>query len=469
MSAPEIDPTFYRSAAEAAAAPAEELAYVAALARDGTAGDAMSVVDVNPASGDNGRVVGWTDMPGRGHEVHHFGWNACSSALKHEGHDMRGLARRYLLVPGIRSSAINVLDTWPDPRKPGLVKTLAAEELSAKAGYSRPHTLHCGPDGIFLTCLGGAAGDDDGPAGIAPLDHRTFEVLPAWETDRGPQRLAYDAWWHLNSNVLISSEWGSPSMIEDGVVPELLLGQKYGHAIHFWDLAEGRHLQRVDLGPQHQMALELRPSHDPDADYGFLGVVACTEDLSGSVWRWFREGDTWRAEKVITIPAEPADPGLLPPLLKPFGAVPPIVTDIDLSVDDRFLYVSCWATGELKQFDVTDPAHPRETGSARIGGIVNQAPHPAQPGVPLLGGPQMVEVSRDGRRVYFTNSLYRAWDDQFYPDGVGAWIVKLDTGHAGGLHFDERFFPHGEDFRGRRVHQVRLQGGDASSDSYCYR
>ena len=31
----------------------------------------------------------------------------------------------------------------------------------------------------------------------------------------------------------------------------------------------------------------------------------------------------------------------------------------------------------------------------------------------------MVEVSRDGKRVYFTNSLYGAWDDQFYPDGVG--------------------------------------------------
>jgi hypothetical protein len=32
----------------------------------------------------------------------------------------------------------------------------------------------------------------------------------------------------------------------------------------------------------------------------------------------------------------------------------------------------------------------------------------------------------------------------------------------------ERFFPEGEAFRGRRVHQVRLQGGDASSDSYCF-
>ena len=34
------------------------------------------------------------------------------------------------------------------------------------------------------------------------------------------------------------------------------------------------------------------------------------------------------------------------------------------------------------------------------------------------GGPQMVEISRDGKRVYWTNSLYSTWDNQFYPDGV---------------------------------------------------
>ncbi|MFD0479531.1 selenium-binding protein SBP56-related protein [Nonomuraea thailandensis] len=83
----------------------------------------------------------------------------------------------------------------------------------------------------------------------------------------------------------------------------------------------------------------------------------------------------------------------------------------------------------------------------------------------MRGGPQMVEVSRDGRRVYLTNSLYGAWDDQFYPEGVGAWMAKIDTD---AFTFDPRFFPHGDDFRGLRPHQVRLQGGDASSDSYCY-
>ena len=462
------DPTFYRSAAEAAAAPREKLAYVVAFDRAGERPDALTVVDVDEESATYGDVIGWTDLPTRGDELHHFGWNACSSALKHEGHDMDGLERRYLLLPGLRSSNIHVYDTRPDPRAPRLVKTIDAKELAAGAGYSRPHTLHCGPDGIFLSCLGGADGNE-GPGGIALLDHATFEVLRAWETDRGPQYLAYDAWWHLNQNVAVTSEWGTPSMIEDGVVPELLLGQKYGHALHFWDLAEGRHLQTVDLGADQQMVLELRPSHDPDATWGFVGVVVSTEDLSASVWRWRRDGDRWTADKVITIPAEPAPEDLLPPALKPFGAVPPLVTDINLSVDDRMLYVSCYGTGELKQYDVTDPAAPRQVGSVRLGGIALREPHPASPPERLAGGPQMVEVSRDGRRVYVTNSLYGAWDDQFYPHGVGAWMAKIDADPDGGMEVDPRFFPRDSAFRGLRVHQVRLQGGDASSDSYCYR
>jgi selenium-binding protein 1 len=465
------DPTFYRSPAEAIAAPTEQLAYVVAFDRAGVLPDALAVIDVDEDSDTYGTVVGWADLPTTGDELHHFGWNACSSALMHQGHDMGedGLQRRFLLLPGLRSSRIHVYDTQPDPRSPRLHKTVEATELAERAGYSRPHTLHCGPDGVLLTCLGGANGND-GPGGIALLDHTTFDVLRRWETDRGAQYLAYDAWWHLNQNVLVSSEWGTPSMIEDGLVPELLLGQKYGHSVHFWDLAEGRNLQTVDLGAEQQMVLELRPSHDPEATWGFAGVVVSTADLSASVWRWHREGSEWQVDKVVTIPAEPADPADLPPALRPFGAVPPLVSDIDLSVDDRMLYVSCWGTGELKQFDVSDPAAPREVGSVHLGGITRRTPHPAEPSERLAGGPQMVEVSRDGRRVYATNSLYGAWDDQFFPDGVGAWMAKIDTTPSvGGLSIDERFFPHGEDFRGRRPHQVRLQGGDASSDSYCYR
>jgi len=295
------------------------------------------------------------------------------------------------------------------------------------------------------------------------LDCETFDVRGRWEVDRGPQELAYDFWWHLGYDVLLSSEWGTPNMVEGGVVPELLLGKKYGHRMHVWDLRRRRHLQALDLGDEHQMALELRPAHDPTKAHGFLGVVVSVADLSASVWTWYRDGDRWAIKKTITIPAQPADPARLPPLLKGFGAVPPLVTDINLSLDDRFLYVSCWGTGELKQYDVSQPLAPREVGSVKLGGIVERAAHPKSG--PLTGGPQMVEVSRDGRRVYLTSSLYAAWDEQFYPDGVTGWLAKIDAKPDGGISVDPDFLV---DFGARRPHQVRLEGGDASSDSYCY-
>jgi selenium-binding protein 1 len=464
------DPTFYRSPAEAIAGPPERLAYVAAYDPAGQAKDAIAVLDVDPSSSTYGQVIGWSELPTGGNELHHFGWNACSSALCHPGHGDHGqpLERRYLIVPGIRSSRIYVLDTRPDPRNPTVVREISADELAAKAGYSRPHTVHCGPGGIYLFNLGGANGND-GPGGVALLDHDSFDLIGAWELDRGDQYFAYDGWWHLDHDTMITSEWATPSMFEHGLNPDDLLGRRFGHHLNFWSMSQRKLVQRVDLGDAHQLVFEVRPAHDPAKPWGVVGVVISVEDLSGSVFLWYRDGDRWAATKVITVPAEPADPELLPPALKPFGAVPPLISDIDLSVDDRWLYVSCWGTGELKQYDVADIFHPRETGSVHLGGIIRRRPHPAAPDQPLAGGPQMVEVSRDGRRVYVTNSLYGTWDPIFYPDGVGAWAAKLDTNlDGGGITPDVRFFPNGDAFRGLRLHQTRLQAGDASSDSYCH-
>lgn len=458
------DPSFYPSPRLAMQAPPERLAYVAAVNPNPADGrpDAIAVVDVDPRSSTYGQVVGRTELPYTGDELHHFGWNACSSALcPYAPHPH--IERRYLIVPGLRSSRIYILDTRPDPARPRVVKVIEPEEVAARAGYSRPHTVHCGPDGIYLSALGNP--DGDGPGGIFVLDHYTFEVLGRWEVDRGPQFLAYDFWWHLGYDVLITSEWGTPRMVERGVDVEALLNGRYGHRLHIWDLRRRRHIQALDLGAEHQMVLELRPAHDPTKAYGFAGVVLSRKDLSGSVWLWYRENGAWAVRKVIEIPAEPADPDQLPPLLKDFKAVPPLVTDINLSLDDRFLYVSCWGTGELRQYDVSDPFHPRLTGSVRLGGIVARAPHPRDPAQPLNGGPQMVEISRDGRRIYVTNSLYLPWDPLFYPDGIRGWLVKLEADPTGGMAIDPAFFVA---FDGYRPHQVRLEGGDASSDSFCY-
>ena len=43
--------------------------------------------------------------------------------------------------------------------------------------------------------------------------------------------------------------------------------------------------------------------------------------------------------------------------------------------------------------------------------------------------------------------------------------LRLGVNPRGGIALDERFLV---ETNGLRPHQVRLEGGDASSDSYCY-
>src|SRR5216683_4663346 len=340
------DQTFYPSARMAMQAPREKLGYVVTFNPTPANGrhDALCALDLDAESRTYGQVVGRVEVPGVGDELHHFGWNACSAALcPYAPHPH--MERRYLIVPGLRSSRIYIFDTKLDARNPKIVKIIEPEEIAARTGYSRPHTIHCGPDAIYVSALG--APDGGGPGGIFLLDHESFDVLGRFEVDRGPQYLAYDFWWHLGYDVAVTSEWGTPNMVENGLNLERLNAGKYGHAIHIWDLRRRRAIQSLDLGAEHQMALELRPAHDPTKAYGFLGVVVSTKDLSASIWTWRRDNGKWSVSKVVEIPAEPADPARLPPALKPFKAVPPLITDINLSLDDRFLYVACWGTGEL--------------------------------------------------------------------------------------------------------------------------
>ncbi len=458
------DPTFYPTARQAMEAPPEQLAYVVTLNTGGNGTskpDALCVLDVESSSPSYGQVVGRVDMPNVGDELHHFGWNACSSALCPTAPHPH-VERRYLLVPGLRSSRLHIVDTKPDPRQPKIVKVIEPSELTSNAGYSRPHTIHCGPDGIYVSALGGKEGDG-GPGGIFVLDHDNFSVKGPWEADRGPQHLAYDFWWHLGHDTVITSEWGTPEMVENGVNPELLLAGKYGHQLHVWDLRTRRHLQALDLGPEQQMVLELRPSHDPNKTYGFVNAVVSLKDLSSSIWLWHRDNGTWKIQKVAEIPAEPAEADQLPPALQPFGAVPPLVSDINLSLDDRFLYVSCWGTGEFRQYDVSDPFNPKETGSIRLGGIVPRGGNGN--GRSLNGGPQMVEVSRDGRRVYVTQLAVRLLGRAVLPGRdprLGGQDRREPRGRAAGRPGLLRRV------RGERPHQIRLEGGDSSSDSFCF-
>jgi selenium-binding protein 1 len=132
------DPTFYPSARSAAAAPPEELAYVVTLnvgANRSQRPDALNVVDLEPGSSSYATRVGRLEMPNVGDELHHFGWNACSSALCPWAPHPH-VERRYLLVPGLRSSRIHVIDVKDDPVNPKLTKVIEADTLAARTRFT---------------------------------------------------------------------------------------------------------------------------------------------------------------------------------------------------------------------------------------------------------------------------------------------------------------------------------------------
>ena len=432
--------SLHSSPQEAMQAPPEEFLYVACL-HEGTGVDAPDFIAVVDA--EDGRIIHETPMPNVGDELHHYGWNRCSSAC-------HGPDRSHLIVPGFRSSRIHIVNVSDDPRKPTIEKVIEPEEIIGETGLSRPHTVHCMPgDNVVLSMLGDA--DGNATCGFAVLDAKTFEIKGRWENGGERPPMNYDFWYQPRKNVLVSSEFGAPNAYEKGFDLEDVGAGHYGQRMHFWNLAERTLEQSIDLGEQGLVPLEIRWLHDPDAEEGFIGAA-----LSSAMWRFHRSNGSWSAEPVITTEGVELEGWPFP--------VPPLITDLVLSMDDKALYFSNWLHGDLRRYDVSDPANPKLTGQLWLGGVLG---NPNDAGRELNGGPQMLQLSLDGKRLYVTNSLYSTWDNQFYPE-LRSWLLKVDIGEDGSMEVDRDFFVDFHDRPGgpARAHEVRLQGGDCTTEIF---
>lgn len=234
-------------------------------------------------------------------------------------------------------------------------------------------------------------------------------------------------------------------------------------------------IQRVDLGPDGYLPLEIRFLHEPDATEGYVGCA-----LSSTVFHFYRNNiGTWCAEKVIDVPSKKVKNWMMPEM-------PGLITDILLSMDDKYLYFSNWVHGDIRQYDITDRRNPRLTGQVWLGGslckgegvvvtedkeLKEQPSRPMMNGKPIIGSPQMIQLSLDGQRLYVTTSLQSAWDKQFYPDMCtkGSVLMQIDVDTVnGGLKLNEKFFVNFGDEPGGPVlaHEIRYPEGDCSSDIY---
>jgi selenium-binding protein 1 len=439
----------YASPQEAMRAEPEKVVYTIAL-YGGTGvqePDYLATVDVDPGSPTYSQVIHRTPMPGLDDELHHFGWNACSSC-----HEDESKSRRFLVVPGFRSSRIHILDT-ADQRAPRLHKVIEPEEIKSKTNLSAPHTVHCLADGhVMISMLGDAEGN--GPGGFLLLEGDDFNVAGHWENKADGMRYNYDFWYQPRHNVMVSSEWGAPKTFMPGFSLDDVAAGKYGRQIHFWDWQKREITQSFDLGEEGMIPLEVRFHHNPDSTHGYVGAA-----LSSSLWHWHKPDGRWQVEKVASVPPVELEGWPFP--------VPGLITDLLLSMDDRFLYCSSWLHGDIRQYDITDPSHPRLAGQVWCGGLLGRGGEVQ--GHKLLGGPQMLQLSLDGKRLYVTNSLFSTWDDQFYADlgKNGSYLLQIDCdAENGGMKINEDFYvDFGKEPAGpARAHEMRYPGGDCTSD-----
>ncbi|XP_072020984.1 methanethiol oxidase-like [Amphiura filiformis] len=463
----------YKSPVDAMKAPCEQILYVPCICRntDVKQPDYLATVDVDPRSTTYSQVIHRLPMRYIDDEVHHSGWNTCSSC-----YGDASKCRDRLILPCLYSSRIYIVDVGTEPRKPRLFKTVEPEEVTSKTGLTTPHTTHCLADGhVMISAMGDATRPGEGKGGFILLDGKTFDVTGNWEAKGHDTQYGYDFWYQPYHNVMISTEWGAPKAFLKGFDPADVKNGLYGHSLNVYDWEKHTLIQTIDMGPEGMIPLEIRFLHNPMATEGFVGCA-----LSSNIFRFYRETNgQWAAEKVIDVNSKKVEGWALPEM-------PGLITDILLSMDDRFMYFSNWLHGDIRQYDITNTRQPRLVGQIFLGGSIccdgsvkvsedkelTEQPKPLYMGEKRVqGGPQMIQLSLDGQRLYVTTSLYSNWDKQFYPDLMksGSVMLQIDVNtESGGLTLNKNFFvDFGKEPCGPVLaHEIRYPGGDCTSDIY---
>jgi selenium-binding protein 1 len=358
----------------------EKLLYVFCADAAAKSNDFLAVIDVEPESARYGQIIYQLDLGCSGNETHHFGYTD---------------DRTHIWGMSLFSNKLFVIDAATDPAKPKLVKVV--DDLTAQTGLTGPHSPYALPGRMLIACL---SGKDGGlPAGLAEYTNdgkfiRRLELLK--EAPYG-----YDVAIKPDLNRMVTSSF---TVLNNYKKPMAEMDFKqFGKELTFWDFRERKPLQSVTVGAA---PLECRWSLKVGAQHGFTNCA-----LDDSIWVWEAAGDgKYSARKLCGTGKLPAD--------------------LRQSPDDRFLYVSCFGSNEIQQWDVSDLKAPR------LASTVN-------PGVQ----PNMMHVTGDGKRMYITNSLLSTLDrsNNFWvrlahigPDGVkmdpffNVDLTKFKSGPARG-------------------------------------
>jgi selenium-binding protein 1 len=345
----------------------EKFLYVFCLGADGKRHDCLAVIDVDAKSPKYGKVIYQLDLGSGGNETHHFGYTD---------------DRTHIWGCSLFSSNIFIIDVSENPARPKLVKVL--DDVPQKTGLGGPHSPYALPGRMLLSFL---SNKDGGlPAGLAEYrNDGTF--VRSFDLPKDAPYM-YDVAIKPDLNRMVTSAFTPKSNYKKPLAKMDL--KNFGKDLLIWDYRDHKILHKLTTG---LAPLECRWSLKERANHGFTNCA-----LDDSIWIW--EGTTdgkYSARKLCTTGKLPAD--------------------LRQSPDDRYLYVSCFVSDEIQQWDVSDLKKPKLASTIKPG-----------------EQPNMMHVTGDGKRMYITNSLLSTMDrsDKFW--------VRLAYIKADGMKLDKSFF-----------------------------
>lgn len=289
--------------------------------------------------------------------------------------------RSRIWAASLNSNRFFIFDVRTDPRNPKLVRVI--DDVAKITGLSGPHTPYAIPGRILVSMASGP--DGTGPGGIAEFTN-DGEFIASHKTPDHP----YETVIKPEFNRMITSSWVSQKTFTSK--PSEWDPKDFSKTLQVWDLKSRKIVQELEGDP---IALAARWALKPGARYGYN-----ISSGGNSIWYFKLEDDgqfSYRKAADVGRNCHPAD--------------------LRQSPDDKYLYVSCFAGREIQAWDITDPEHIRLHDT--IQGVVQ---------------PNMMHVTFDGRRLYFTNSAISTID---YSPNYSLQLVQI--GPDGRLKLDPNF------------------------------
>lgn len=346
----------------------EEYIYIWTLGEEGLGdgSDKLVTVDVRPKSKTYGKVIHTLSVGGR-HEAHHGGFSD---------------DRRYLWLGGLDTSHIFMFDVASNPAKPKLHKTIT-DFVKASGGAVGPHGIYALPGRLMISALSNNK-DHGGRTALVEYNNDGEYIATHWipvpddaegvENAAAADGFGYDIRALPRKNVMLTSSftgWSNYMMDFGQVLQDPEAMKKFGQTCVLWDLHTKKPLKVLSVPGS---PLEIRFAWGEDHNYAFTAA-----SLTSKLWVIYEDDKgEWQAKEVGDI----GDP-----------AKTPIPVAFSISSDDKLIFVTTFADGTCRVYDVEDPFKPKQVYEQVIGKQLN-----------------MVSQSWDGQRVYFTSSVLSNWD-----------------------------------------------------------